>query len=368
MQLWRWNANSEMPWSEATRLQNVRLSKLRQILADAPSDSINLALGELAFPFPRQLADQVISLMAKPKPAYTPNAGNPDLRAKIALSHNAHAENICICNGAEEALYISLQALVNPGDLVAIPDPDYPAYPTLAHLAGADVIRLPLGTDFQSIDWDLWETSLKKAKAILMSHPSNPTGFCFEESGIERLCNILNKHDIILIVDTIYSEVYTEMPYYPDYQCVRRCVVIGGLSKSHLMSGWRIGWIYADNQVIRAATKLKQYISTCSAWISQELALYALDHAEIPLLIQTQLKENQGLVREFLNKKELHIPSSTPYIMIKANEPDREVKAYLARGVITLCGSAFGSVSKDWIRINYAVDSALLRKALKRMQ
>lgn len=368
MRPWRWNVNSEMPWSEAKRLHNVRLSTLRQILAEAPSDSINLALGELAFPFPRQLADQVIRLMADAQPTYTPNAGNPDLRAKLALLYNAHAENICICNGAEEALYISLQACVNPGDLVAITDPDYPAYPTLAHLAGAEVSRLPFGADFASIDWDLWEKHLKQAKVMLMSHPSNPTGFCFDESGFARLCNLLNKYAITLIVDTIYRDVYSEKPYDPDYQSVKRCIVIGGLSKSHLMSGWRIGWIYADVQVIHVATKLKQYISTCSAWISQELALYALDQAEIPLMVQTQLQANQDLVREFLGKKELHIPSRTPYIMIKAKEPDRQVKEYLARGVITLNGSAFGSVSRDWIRINYAVDSALLRKALKRMQ
>jgi aspartate/methionine/tyrosine aminotransferase len=357
-----------MSFSEAQRLTSVELSKLRNLMAEAPAESINLALGELAFPFPEALSEHVIKLMKDARPAYTPNAGTPELRAKLGERYHASAENICVCNGAEEALYISLQALLNPGDIIAIPDPDYPAYPVLAHLAGAEVSRLPFGDDLTSIDWELWEMRLQSAKILLMSHPSNPTGFCFDDSSFSKLCNIVNKHDIILIVDEIYSDVYINRPYQPDYHKVKHCIRINGLSKSHLMSGWRIGWIFADPDVILAATKLKQYISTCPVWISQKLALFALDQENIPTMIQENLRQNQSLAVRMLDSSILHVPSCTPYLMIKAPQAIAQVKNYMAQGVITMPGSAFGSLTVDWIRINYAIEYELLRKALKRIQ
>jgi len=368
MPLWHSSVNSDMSWSEAKRLTSVELSKLRCLMAEAPADSINLALGELAFPFPEVLSERVIKLMKDAHPAYTPNAGTTELRAKVGERYHASADNVCICNGAEEALYISLQAFINPGDIIAIPDPDYPAYPVLAHLTGAEVSRLPFGDDFTSIDWELWENRLQSAKMLLMSHPSNPTGFCFDDSSFSKLCTIVNKHDIMLIVDEIYSDVYINKPYQPDYNKVKHCIRINGLSKSHLMSGWRIGWIFAEPDVILTATKLKQYISTCPVWISQKLALFALDQEDIPVMIRENLRQNQNLAVKMLGLSILHVPSCTPYLMIKVLQAEAQVKTYIAQGVITIPGSAFGSVSQDWIRINYAIEYNLLRKALMRIK
>ena len=361
--------NYERKWIEAESLFGIELSLLRRLINNAPKTSINLGLGELAFPFPAELAEQARRILIDARPAYTANAGIPELREKVSDRYDdAKLEEICITNGAEEALYIALHAIINQGDLVAIVDPDYPAYPALAKLAGARVIRLPLEEGFTGINFDRWEKLLAGVKVVILSNPSNPCGFCFNSESFSRFCDILNRLDVILIVDEIYSDLFIKTIYSLDYKILKRCIVVGGLSKSHLMSGWRIGWIYSDREFIDIATKLKQYISTCSPWLSQELALFALGQEHIPASNRVKLSYNQDLVKSFLEDKTLHIPPAGPYIMIKVHDSLEAAEQYLQKGVITAPGISFGLSCKEWIRINIAHEEEKLLGALKRLQ
>ena len=359
--------NSATSWINASRLEGIQISRLRQMMAAAPRDAINLALGELAFDFPLCLRDKAKRLMDSGNPAYTPNAGILELRAAVASYLGLEgASNILICNGAEEALYIALQGIANPGDTVAIPDPDYPAYPTLARLAGAKVTRIPFTPNLKCIDWERWEISLSGAKALLLSHPSNPTGFCFSPDDFHHLSELLNRLGIILIIDEIYTELFLEQPIALDYSKVERVIRIGGLSKSHLMSGWRVGWLAADETAVTQFTKLKQYISTCAAWPSQVLALYAINQPEIVAGVREQLRDNLSLCREQLSRFELKLPTAGPYLMLKCGDGDSYAEALLKQGVICVPGSAFGELTEEYIRINFGVRTDVLCAALKR--
>jgi len=358
---------SATSWINASRLDGIEISRLRQMMATAPRDAINLALGELAFDFPLCLRQEAKKLIDSGNPAYTPNAGILELRAAVASYLGLEgASHVLICNGAEEALYIALQGIVNPGDTVAIPDPDYPAYPTLVSLAGGKVIRLPFMPDLRSIDWERWEDSLRGTKALLLSHPSNPTGFCFNPGDFLRLTDLLNRHGIILIIDEIYSELFYEHPAALDYSSVERVIRIGGLSKSHLMSGWRVGWLAANEAEVTHLTKLKQYISTCAAWPSQMLALYAINQPDIVADVRAQLRENLSLCREQLSGFELKLPTAGPYLMLKCGDGDSYAEALLKQGVICVPGSAFGERTKSYIRINFGVRREVLCAAMKR--
>jgi len=357
--------NLDIRWTEAERLASIELSLLRKLMARAPQNTINLALGELGFKFPQVLADKAIELMQNGQPRYSPNAGVDVLRERIAQDYSASGENICVCNGAEEALYTTIHSLVNPGDRIAIPDPDYPAYPVLAKLAGAEVIRLPFEQDLCSIDWDLWEKKLQGVKAILMSSPSNPSGYCLNRGDAQQLNETLNNLGITLILDEIYREIYIQQPDKIDYSMFDRLIRIGGVSKSHLMSGWRIGWLFASKPFITSAIKLKQYISTCPAWLSQYLALYALDCPHISLSVRDRMNQNHALVKNALSHKRMHIPTATPYILIHCDEADKQVETWLQKGLLSSPGKAYGFVTKDWIRLNYAVEKETLERAIR---
>lgn len=366
-----------MFWIESERIASIQLSLIRRVLEAAPPGAINLALGELGYPMPQSLKDKATELLNAGNPCYTPNAGLIELREAIANSYscNATANQICICNGAEEAIYISLMALINKGDTIAIPDPDYTAYPALCSMFDAKVRRLPFLNGFKSIDWDVWESVLSSGvKAVLLSSPSNPSGFSFTTSDAKRFGELCNKHGIIVIVDEIYSLLYFGKVPVSLQSYVHRLIRIGGISKSHCLSGWRIGWIMAPTEIAPAMIKAKQYISTCSHWLSQMLAIYALSEAGMAVAetIRLQLKQSQAIFTDSMNSKlpafveAIHIPEATPYIMLKTHNPDDLLIAeQLSKaGLICVPGSAFGETSKGCIRLNIGLELPLLEQGL----
>jgi len=341
-------------------------------MVSAPAGSVNLALGELGYDFPELLRAKAIELLQTANPCYTPNAGLACLREAIAAYESAEPTGVCVCNGAEEALYISLLALLNKGEKVAIPDPDYPAYPVLAQMMQGDIVRLPFGKDFSHIDWDLWERVLATdVKVLIMSHPANPTGFTFSETEWSHFAEILNRYGIILILDEIYSRLYFRTPPKLDYTIIDRVIRISGVSKSHLMSGWRIGWTIAPQEITAGIIKTKQYVSTCAAWLAQMLACFAIQNPSIEDGIRKRLRTSKEIMLNHLGSDmyfSWHIPDATPYLMLRVQDDLQECSRLVGKGVITVPGRAFGELTRGWIRINYALEDQDLQEGIKRMR
>ena len=341
----------------------------------APAGAINLALGELSYPMPQSLKNYAIEILRDGNPRYTSNAGLIELREIIANNHGCKAEQVCVCNGAEEAIFITLMSLINPGDTIAIPDPDYTAYPALGTILESQIKRLQFVDGFSKIDWEQWEATFKTGvKAVLLSAPSNPSGFCFAEQDATKFGDLCNHYGIIVIVDEIYTKLYFDQAPLSLQGYVQNLVRIGGLSKSHCLSGWRIGWVIAPQEIAPAMVKAKQYVSTCSNWLSQQLAIFALSPtgmAEAEAIRVRLMQSNHYLKQELQAKlpslfNALHIPQATPYIMLKTVNPDDlEVSTQLANaGLITVPGSAFGEASKGWLRLNIGVELPLLERSM----
>jgi len=362
-------------WNEAQRLQGIELSLIRQVMQQAPQNAINLALGEIGFDLPSFLRTAAKQIIDSGTAVYTPNAGLSELRHVVADNYapELSADNVCICNGAEEAIYLSLLSLVNPADVVAIPDPDYSAYPAVAGIMGARVLRLPFEADLQSIDWDKWKHLLASGvKFLVLSNPSNPNGFHLCAKELEHLSELCNRHAITVLVDEIYSLLYFHRSVLSFAGKFDRLVRIGGLSKSHCMSGWRIGWVLADSAIIPSIIKAKQYVSTCAPWLSQKLALAALSPEGMQQVqtIKQRLYRNQLSAVGVLEASFSTIvqPSAGPYLMLKLPGDDLDyAKRAAANGVICVPGKAFGSVAAKWIRINVGVEEQLLATGLSRL-
>ncbi len=360
-------------WTEAKRLQGIEISLIRQVVNSAPPNAINLALGELSFPLPEHLKQAAIETINNGTAVYTPNAGLPTLRIAVAdyYADATTPEQICICNGAEEAVYLCLLSLLNSGDLVAIPDPDYSAYPAIAIMMGAKVIRLPLQGDLKSIDWQLWEALLSdEIKVLLLSLPSNPCGFCLGVEDATRLSELCHNRGIIVIVDEIYRHLFINTAPYGLEEHPHNLIRIGGLSKSHCMSGWRIGWVNAPLELAPSVIKAKQYVSTCAPWLSQKLAEVALSPEGWAAAegIRTHLVANQALALDILSdvKHDILIPQAGPYLMLRIPGGDLDfARKAASKGVICVPGTAFGKVAEGWIRVNIAVEEGILAKGLE---
>ncbi len=363
--------------TEAKRFQGIELSLIRRIMANAAPGAVNMALGELGYPMPPFIRDEAHILLDRGNAVYTPNAGLGIAREAVAnyIDTGYSADNVCITNGAEEAIYLSLLALSDPGARIAIPDPDYTAYPAIAKLMGLDIVRLQYGEGFISVNWKEWENILSdKVRFLLLSSPQNPSGKYFNNDELINLATICNRHRITVIIDEIYRELWFDKRPPETLGIFDQAVYIGGLSKSHCMSGWRIGWAISTIETISVITKAKQYVSTCSPWLSQMLIPIALSEEGLLSMeaIRQNLMESRAIfaraVGELVRPSALHLPNAGPYAMIKAGD-DLKVANHLAeRGLIAVPGRAFGDVSTGWLRLNYALPDEQLAEGIAILQ
>jgi len=358
---------------ESKRVRHIEMSLLRIIMAMAPPDAVNMALGELGFAMPQGLRDYAAELLKTETPRYTANAGIPELKEAVAhYHHNAYSpEGVCVTNGAEEAIYAAMMAFLNPGDKIAIVEPFYPAYATIVGICEAELVPLPHEPNLTTINWDKWERLLaQNVKVLLFSNPSNPLGTFFSEAEINRICLLAKKYELLILADEIYHDLYIDTEPVSFAGKIPNLILISGVSKSYCMSGWRMGWAIGPEKLVNPIIRAHQYISTCAGWLAQKVTVKALKDGQVWLdEVRSHLRKTFLFTINHLQKQlssiPLLLPTSTPYIMLQFGGDDYEACSRAAKhGVITVPGRAFGTNSTGWIRINYALEQPLLERGL----
>src|SRR6185503_9182890 len=237
------------------RLQGIHKSVIRQVFDRARPGSINLGLGEPDLPTPDVIRDAAVRVITEQQNGYTSHAGLPELRKKVAGEYpylDNNPERVIITAGSQEALYLALLSLVDDGDEVLLPNPGFVAYPTIVRMAGgaSQFYRLPRERDF-GFDLDEFRQALTpRTKVVVCISPSNPTGRTLTRDDLAGIGDALRDHDAYLISDEIYRDLYytAERPESLS-SFFERTIVIGGLSKSMSMTGWRLGWLAGDAEV-----------------------------------------------------------------------------------------------------------------------
>ncbi len=359
----------------ANRIASIEKSTLRQLFDKAPPDSINLGLGEIQFPTPEVVTNRAIDVIRQGNIRYTPNAGLPELQKAIADYYEIPVnKNICVTSGAEEAVFASLFSFINNGDEVLIANPTYIAYKTIIKMLGGVAVEFDLNpsSNFELNRNDFTNKISSKTKVLLLNNPSNPTGKCFSEEEIDFMVSKCNENNILIIVDEIYRELYIDNRPTTFLNKTGKIIVISGLSKSHCMSGWRIGWTVSnDPKLIKPIIISHQYICTCAPYISQKVAITALSVKGMKAQndIRLVLKKNREIVFKFFEKflPDLFIleNTSSPYLFINVNNDSMSlVNDLIKNGLIVIPGVIFGSNGKNWIRLNYAIDKKKLAKGV----
>jgi len=374
-----------MNFTPAARLAGIEKSAIRQIYDRAPAGSINLGLGEPDFPTPAAIREEAVRFIHQEKIRYTPNAGLIELRRAIAGYYGdaAKYENVCVTNGSQEALFVALMALINPGDEVLCPDPGFVAYPTIVRMAGGKPVfyKLPAKYKFQLSVEDFKRKISSKTKAAIFNSPSNPTGSVLPPIDLACVEKLLANSEISVIADEIYREIYFDRRPSSIADFCPHTLVISGLSKSHAMTGWRLGWVYGDPEIIRHLIVLHQYATTCAPAISQRAALAAFTdegrlaaenlRAELRArrdflveMIDTQLAAGEGKYNRI-------VPDGAFYLMLdiaRFGKSFEVAERLLRSGVIAIPGAAFGEEAEGYLRLSFATDFELLREGVRRMK
>jgi len=364
------------------RLQGIEKSVIRQVFDRARPGSINLGLGEPDLPTPDVIRRAAVKAIVEEQNGYTSHAGLPSLREKVATEYpylEQRTDQVVITAGSQEALYLALLALVDEGDEVLLPNPGFVAYPTIVQMAGgtASYYRLPRERGFEFDIEDFRRALTPRTKVVVCISPSNPTGRTLSDRDLASIGDALRDHGAYLISDEIYRDLYytAERPGSVS-SFYERTIVIGGLSKSMSMTGWRLGWLCGEEAVVQAALVLHGYVTTCASAVSQKASLVAWsDEAE---QARAGFRETFRARRDHLLaliESELGLRAVTPdgafYTMLDVSDygPSMKVaEALLEQRVITVPGAAFGSESEGFLRVSFCADQETLSEGVRRIK
>lgn len=370
-----------------TNVKNIEISGIRKFynkVIQVP-DAISLTLGQPDFKAPLVVKNAMIKALEENKTVYTPNAGIPELRKEISkylesMNINFSPDEVCVTVGGSEGLYATFQALLNPKDVVLVPNPAYPAYKAIGALIGATVIEYNLDDKF-SIDLDDLKNKIQefKPKAMVLSYPSNPTGAVMEKSLKEKLYSLLKDESLYIISDEIYASLSYEEEYYSLCQyedLINRCIYVSGFSKMFSLTGLRIGYICAKDHILKEIMKVHQYNVSCAPSIAQYGACEGLKNA---------MEDAESMKKEFILRRDYVYnyliklgfkcdkPKGAFYIFpdISTFQQNSEIfcnNMLNSAKVACVPGSAFGSRGENYIRISYCCSMKQLNESLENIE
>ena len=364
-------------------LRGIEKSMIRKISDRAQPGSISLGLGEPDLPTPEVIVREAARVIQEERNGYTLQAGLPALRERIATDYphmKLNTDQVVVTAGSQESLYLILRTLVEEGDEVLMPDPGFIAYPMITKMVGSRDIRyrLPASKEFGFDLEDFKGKLTSRTKVVICISPSNPTGRALSKQELQAMADAVTASgsNAFIVSDEIYRELYytSERPasiseFYP------RTIIVSGLSKSMRMTGWRIGWLAGDAEVMKAALVLHGYVVTCASSISQKAALAAwteeaaTSRAEMRAIF---LRRRDLLLQKL--RQDLGLRCVTPdgafYTMVDVNQYGNEMRvaeAGLEHGVVTIPAAAFGDESKGFLRISFCADEERLSEGVRRL-
>ncbi|GAA5417244.1 putative N-acetyl-LL-diaminopimelate aminotransferase [Paraliobacillus ryukyuensis] len=369
-------------------VKQVEISGIRKFfnMVNDKKDILSLTIGQPDFHTPEHIKQAAHEAIDQNHTTYTHNAGIISLRKAIATQVfedyqlDYHPENeIIVTAGASQAIDISLRTIIQPGDEVILPGPVYPGYEPLIKLAGATPVYIDTReTNFKITPKQLEGAITNKTKCVILPYPSNPTGVTLTKDELIAIAEVLKGKEIFVIADEIYSKLTYETPHFSIAainQMKQQTIVINGLSKSHAMTGWRIGYVLAPGWLSKHILKVHQYNVSCATSISQYAALEALKNGkEDPTTMRKDYHKRRDYVFNRLVNMGMEVvkPNGAFYFFpkIQSNKDSFQFAFDLVNeaGVALVPGSAFSHYGAGYVRLSYAYSMETLEKGLNRLE
>jgi aminotransferase len=347
-------------------------------------DCVSLGVGEPDFTTPWRISDSGIHAIMQGYTHYTPNRGVPDLRDVICdylekthgLSYDSDSE-IIVTMGVSQGLDIALRSICDPGDEVIIFEPCYVSYTANVKLINANPVTVvnTLENNFQVDPEAVRKVITDRSKAILMNFPSNPTGATLSREVLEEIASIAREHNLIVLTDEIYSSIVFNGPHVsiaslPGMK--ERTIYLNGFSKSHAMTGWRLGYVTGPVELVDIMLKIHQYVALCAPSLAQYAAIEAITRGddEVERMRKEYLRRRNYIVKRF-NQLGLTCPNPGGAFYVfpdisstGLSSEDFALHLLEEQKVAVVPGTAFGPSGEGHIRCSYATSMENLRAAL----
>ncbi|MCL4349843.1 MAG: pyridoxal phosphate-dependent aminotransferase [Candidatus Thermoplasmatota archaeon] len=366
--------------SDISESTTVALSNLASRLKSEGKKIYNFGIGEPDFTTPDAEIEFAFQKAKEGFTHYTPSKGFPELRAGIARKVSGNGkygitQNNVLVSPTKFAVNLSFLSTADPGDEIIIPEPYYLSYPEIAKIYGIKPVTVESNDDF-SLNIDNIKSAITpKTRAVIISNPSNPTGKVFTPDQFKELQRLCIENKIYLITDQIYEELVFEGQVQDPLELdpeLHNTIILSGFSKSHAMTGWRIGYMVASTDVINASDKFQQQTITCAPSISQMAALEALKDTDFVIKMKGTFEKRRDLMIQKLKEIpniELVTPGGAFYVFPKYNLNMSSVEfsniALQKKGLIITPGSAFGGQGEFHFRMSYATDMDTIKTGLE---
>jgi aspartate/methionine/tyrosine aminotransferase len=387
----------------ADRIRNIGASPTMMVAAEAKKlksegiDVIDLSMGEPDFHTPNNIKEAGIAAIEENKTRYTLNQGTNELRIAIAakLKRDNHLDyklnEIIVSSGAKQSVFNSILATVNPGDEVIVPNPYWVSYPAMISLAGGKMIVIDTNESdgFKVTPAQLKAAITLKTKMLILCNPSNPTGSAYSQRELELLAEVIIENNIYVLADEIYEKMV-----YDDFQFVsfaslskeikNKTILVNGISKAYAMTGWRIGYTAAPENIVDAINKIQSHTTSHASSISQQAAIEAVAG---PQYVINEMLDEFRKRREYFYNELTSIngitcykpegafylfPNISHYLHTKSNILKIENSFDFAMHLLyeahlaVVPGSAFGK--EGYIRLSYSTSMVHLHEAIFRLK
>lgn len=371
------------------RIREISPSGIRRFfdLLASMEGVISLGVGEPDFVTPWRIREAAIYSLEKGYTSYTSNYGLLELREELAaylagrygISYNPQRE-LLITVGVSEGVDLALRAIIDPQDEVIVHDPSYVSYMPCTVLAGGVFVSVPtnMENDFRVSARDIERRITPRTKAIILGYPNNPTGAVMERGELVKIAEVARRHNLIVLSD----EIYERLVYGVEHTCFaslpgmrERTILLGGFSKAYAMTGWRIGYAVAREEIIEAMARIHQYTMLCAPRIAQMAALEALRAGD---------DEVEEMVAEYDQRRRIMVkglndiglacfePKGAFYTFPSVKGTGLSSEEFAERLLIeekvaVIPGSTFGQCGEGHVRCCYATSLAEIEEALERM-
>ena len=356
------------------RSQSIDSSGIRKVfdLAQKIKNPINLSIGQPDFDLGEDIKIAAKDAIDQGKNGYTPTQGIEALRQEVAgrygfeLTNDKLGQGVIITSGVSGGLMLAYLATLDPGDEILIPDPYFCMYRDVAKLINATPVCYNCYPNFELPLTEIAQKINDRTKAILINTPANPTGAVINEDELVALIEIIKKRNIWLVYDEIYSVFSYDQPHVSAFGRYDRTIIMNGFSKSHAMTGWRIGYVVAPSYLINEMCKIQQYSFVCAPAVAQ----YALV-GKVTATREQEIADDYRKKRDFIcaalsSRYEFVKPKGAFYLFPEAPGGDGQkfVEKCIEHELLVVPGNVF-STSNSNFRISFAASMATLERGVE---